>query len=150
MIAAYEEANREKSIVGLRHGIDHSLMIRPEHIAAAKRLGLVMGAEENMAENTESISRIYGADEVVKMSPIRSMIDAGIFEGDIALIAPELEPMNGDIVIALIDDEATVKRFFLAGSMVRLVPENSEMEPMVFPAEDVRILGKVKGILRQL
>lgn len=79
-----------------------------------------------------------------------SMIDAGIFEGDIALIAPELELVNGDIVVALIDDEATVKRFFLAKSMVRLVPENSEMAPMVFPAGDVRILGKVKGILRQL
>jgi hypothetical protein len=81
LIAAYEEANKEKSIVGMRHGIDHSLMILPEHIEAAKRLGLVMGAEENMAENTESISRVYGADEVVKMSPIRSMIDAGIIVG---------------------------------------------------------------------
>ena len=78
LIAAFEEANKEKSIVGMRHGIDHSLMILPEHIEAAKRLGLVMGAEENMAENTEAISRVYGADEVVKMSPIRSMIDAGV------------------------------------------------------------------------
>jgi predicted amidohydrolase YtcJ len=78
LIAAYEEAHRQKSIIGMRHGIDHSLMILPEHIEAAKRLGLVMGAEENMAENTEAISRVYGADEVVKMSPIRSMIDAGL------------------------------------------------------------------------
>jgi len=81
LLAAYEEANREKSIVGMRHGIDHSLMILPEHIEAAKRLGLVMGAEENMAESTESISRVYGADEVVKMSPIRTIIDAGIIVG---------------------------------------------------------------------
>ena len=78
LIAAYEEAHRQKSIIGMRHGIDHSLMILPEHIEAAKRLGLVMGAEENMAESTEAISRVYGADEVVKMSPIRSMIDAGL------------------------------------------------------------------------
>jgi predicted amidohydrolase YtcJ len=78
LIAAYEEAHRQKSIIGMRHGIDHSLMILPEHIEAAKRLGLVMGAEENMAENTKEISRVYGADEVVKMSPIRSMLDAGI------------------------------------------------------------------------
>ena len=78
LISAYEEAHRQKSIIGMRHGIDHSLMILPEHIAAAKRLGLVMGAEENMAESTEAISRVYGADEVVKMSPIRSMIDAGV------------------------------------------------------------------------
>ena len=81
LIAAYEEANKEQSIVHLRHGIDHSLMIRPEHIEAAKRLGLVFGAEENMAERAESISRVYGADEVVKMSPIRTIIDAGIIVG---------------------------------------------------------------------
>ncbi len=81
LLAAYEEANREQSIVSLRHGIDHSLMILPEHIEAAKRLGLVFGAEENMAESTEAISRIYGADEVVKMSPIRSIIDAGLIVG---------------------------------------------------------------------
>ncbi|MBI4824959.1 MAG: transcriptional repressor LexA [Nitrospirae bacterium] len=79
-----------------------------------------------------------------------SMIDAGILEGDIALIAPDAEPRNGDIVVALIGDEATVKRFFLAKSIVRLVPENKDMEPMVFPAEDVRIIGKVKGIMRSL
>ncbi len=81
LLAAYEEANREKSIVGLRHGVDHSLMILPEHIEAAKRLGLVFGAEENMAERAESISRVYGADEVVKMSPIRTIIDAGLIVG---------------------------------------------------------------------
>jgi predicted amidohydrolase YtcJ len=81
LLAAYEEANSQKSIVGMRHGIDHSLMILPEHIEAAKRLGLVFGAEENMAESTEAISRIYGADEVVKMSPIRSIIDAGLIVG---------------------------------------------------------------------
>lgn len=81
LLAAYEEANREKSIVGFRHGVDHSLMILPEHIEAAKRLGLVFGAEENMAERAESISRVYGADEVVKMSPIRTIIDAGLIVG---------------------------------------------------------------------
>ncbi len=81
LIAAYEEANKESSIVGLRHGIDHSLMIRPEHIEAAKRLGLVFGAEENMAGGTDRLAQIYGADEVVNMSPIRSMIDAGLIVG---------------------------------------------------------------------
>jgi len=56
-------------------------MIKPEHIEAAKRLGLVAGAEENMAERTEGMVKIYGADEVVKMSPIRTMIDSGIIVG---------------------------------------------------------------------
>jgi predicted amidohydrolase YtcJ len=81
LISAYEEANKEKSIVHLRHGIDHSLMIRPEHIEAIKRLGLVTGAEENSAEGTENLAKIYGADEVYKVSPIRTMIDAGIIVG---------------------------------------------------------------------
>ena len=81
LISAYEEANKEKSIVHLRHGIDHSLMIRPEHIEAVKRLGLVTGAEENSAEGTENLAKIYGADEVYKISPIRTMIDAGIIVG---------------------------------------------------------------------
>ncbi|MBI4842962.1 MAG: transcriptional repressor LexA [Nitrospirae bacterium] len=79
-----------------------------------------------------------------------SMIDAGILEGDIALISTEAEPKNGDIVVALIEDEATVKRFFLAKTIVRLVPENKEMTPMVFKAEEVKIIGRVKGILRRL
>ncbi len=81
LLAAYEEANKEKSIVNLRHGIDHSLMIRPEHIEAAIRLGLVAGAEENTAEGTENLVKIYGADEVFKISPIRTMLDAGIVVG---------------------------------------------------------------------
>ncbi len=81
LLAAYEEAHKEKSIVGLRHGVDHSLMIKPEHIEAGKRMGLVFGAEENAAENMERYAKIYGADEAVKMSPIRSMIDAGLIVG---------------------------------------------------------------------
>ena len=79
-----------------------------------------------------------------------SMIEAGIFEGDIALIEPGREPVDRDIVVALIEEEATIKRFFSEGAMVRLAPENSEMKPLLIRAEDVRIIGKVSGILRRL
>ena len=79
-----------------------------------------------------------------------SMIEAGIFEGDIALIEPGREPADREIVVALIGEEATIKRFFSEGAMVRLAPENSEMKPLVIRAEDVRIVGKVAGILRRL
>lgn len=79
-----------------------------------------------------------------------SMIEAGIFEGDIALIESGREPADRDIVVALIEEEATIKRFFSEGAMVRLAPENSEMKPVVIRAEDVRIVGKVTGILRRL
>lgn len=79
-----------------------------------------------------------------------SMIEAGIFEGDIALIEPGREPADREIVVALIGEEATIKRFFSEGAMVRLAPENSGMKPLVIRAEDVRIVGKVAGILRRL
>ncbi len=79
-----------------------------------------------------------------------SMIDAGIFEGDIALIAPHVEPANRDMVVALIEEEATIKRFFLKNGTVKLVPENKGMEPITLNAKDVKIIGKVVGILRRL
>ena len=79
-----------------------------------------------------------------------SMIEAGILDGDIALIAPEKEPRNRDIVIALIENEATIKRFFLKKKTVTLMPENKNMEPMTFSAKDVTIIGRVIGIMRTM
>ena len=79
-----------------------------------------------------------------------SMIEAGILEGDIALIAPEKEPRNRDIVVALIEDEATIKRFFLKKKTVTLMPENKNMKPMTFSPKDVTIIGRVIGIMRTM
>jgi repressor LexA len=78
-----------------------------------------------------------------------SMKGAGIMEGDIVVVRPGIEPRDGDIVVAIIEDEATVKRLFMKGSKVCLKPENPEMKPMVVSAEDVRILGKVVGLIRR-
>lgn len=78
-----------------------------------------------------------------------SMVEAGIFEGDIVLIDPRREPTNGDIVIALLDDEATIKRFYKDNITIRLVPENKTMKPIVVEPEKVQILGKVIGVLRK-
>ncbi len=79
-----------------------------------------------------------------------SMIEAGIFDGDIVLIAPGQEPVNRDIVVALIEDEATIKRFFLEKENITLVPENRRMKPMIFRADEVKIIGKVVGVMRSL
>ena len=78
------------------------------------------------------------------------MIEAGIFEGDIALVTPTNEAHNRDIVVALIEDEATIKRFFLKRNTVTLMPENKNMEPMKFSSKDVMIIGKVIGIMRTI
>ena len=79
-----------------------------------------------------------------------SMINAGIFEGDIVLIAPDGEIVNKDIVVALIGEDATIKRFFLKKDTVRLVPENNDMKPITLKAGEVKIIGKVAGVMRKL
>lgn len=75
-----------------------------------------------------------------------SMIDAGIFSGDIVIVQKEPIAENGDIVVALVGDEATVKRFFRENGKYRLQPENKSMEPIY--ADEVYILGRVQAVLR--
>lgn len=81
-----------------------------------------------------------------------SMIEAGIQEGDLVLVQPDPQPRNGEIVVALLNDEATVKRFYKDHAMIRLEPANARMKPiMIRPnQEDVRIIGKVVAIIRKL
>ena len=77
-----------------------------------------------------------------------SMIEAGIMDGDFVVVRQQSVATNGDIVVALIDDEATVKRFYKEANHIRLQPENSFMEPII--VKDVSVLGKVIGVLRRL
>jgi len=78
-----------------------------------------------------------------------SMVNAGIFDGDYILVEQKEVANNGDIVVAMIDgfeNEATVKTFYKEDGHVRLQPENDSMSPII--VQDVRILGKVKGVFR--
>lgn len=75
-----------------------------------------------------------------------SMINAGIFDGDQIIVAQQETAENGDIVVALLDDSATVKRFFKETDRIRLQPENDAMDPIF--ATDVQVLGKVVGLIR--
>ena len=81
-----------------------------------------------------------------------SMIDAAIMEGDLALVHPQATAENRDIVVAMIDGEATLKRFYLERDHVRLQPENPNMEPIIVRKGEgeVTIAGKVVGIYRRL
>ncbi len=76
-----------------------------------------------------------------------SMINAGIFEKDIIIVSQQNVAENGQIVVALIDDGATVKRFYKRKNKIILHPENDDMEDMVF--DKVTILGVVKGLIRK-
>lgn len=75
-----------------------------------------------------------------------SMIEAGILDGDFVVVEQRTYADNGDIVVAMIDDSATVKRFYKEKGRYRLQPENSEMEPII--ADEVSILGKVVASIR--
>ena len=76
-----------------------------------------------------------------------SMINAGIYDKDLIIVQKCETADNGNIVVALIDDSATVKRFFKKNGKIILHPENDAMEDMIF--EDVQILGIVKGLIRK-
>lgn len=75
-----------------------------------------------------------------------SMINVGILDGDNILVKRQKDARNGDIVVALVDDSATVKTFYRENGHIRLQPENDDMDPIIVP--DCEILGKVFGVFR--
>ncbi len=77
-----------------------------------------------------------------------SMIEAGIMDGDFLIVKEQTDAANGEIVVALVEDEATVKRFYRRDRFIELVPENSAMQPII--VEQVQIAGKVAGLLRKM
>ena len=77
-----------------------------------------------------------------------SMIEAGILDGDFILVKKQNDAKNGEIVVALIGDEATVKTFYKEKDHIRLQPENHTMDPIIVP--DCKILGKVAGVFRKM
>ena len=81
-----------------------------------------------------------------------SMIDALITDGDIVIFTPTSQARNGDMVAAWLplNEEATLKRFYLEGDTVRLQPENKDMDPIIVPAENVQVHGRVVGVIRRM
>lgn len=80
-----------------------------------------------------------------------SMIDAGIFEGDLVIINPQTNANNGDIVVARIDDEVTVKVYEIKNQQIKLIPQNKNYEPIVIKnINEFSIVGKVTGVIRWL
>jgi repressor LexA len=106
-------------------------------------------AEENIEDQME-IPAVIGADGGDYALRVRgdSMRDAGILEGDYVVVHPADDADNGQIVVAMIEDEATVKRLRRVDGRVHLMPENDAFEPIV--ADEVTLSGVVVGVLRKL
>jgi repressor LexA len=105
-------------------------------------------AVENIEEYFP-LPKDFARYEDVFMLKIRgdSMIEAGIFDGDMVLVKKDSFASNGDIIVALVEEEATVKRFFKEGAKYRLQPENPTMEPII--TDELTVLGKVIGLVRR-
>jgi repressor LexA len=115
------------------------------HVAA----GQPVLAEENI-EDYVDVPAVAGGEEGEYLRRVRgdSMKNAGILEGDFVVVRPQETAQDNDIVVALVGEEATVKRFFRENDHVRLQPENPAMEPI--RSKEVRVLGQVVGVLRKV
>ena len=111
--------------------------------------GLPVLAVENI-EDYFPLPKDFGEQGTLFMLRVTgdSMIEAGILDGDYVIVRQQENAENGEIVVALLEDEATVKRFFKEKDKLRLQPENRFMEPII--VEDASILGKVIGVVRRI
>ena len=106
-------------------------------------------AEENI-EDYVSVPAIAGGDEGEYVLRVRgdSMKDAGILEGDMVVVHAQDTAHDGEVVVALLGEEATVKRFFRESDHIRLQPENDAIEPI--RSKEVKVLGRVVGVMRSI
>ncbi len=132
--------------------IDDNFNLTRREVTNVPMVGRVAAGEPILAvENVESYFPIpteYMPNSEAFMLKVKgeSMINAGIFDGDNVLVEKCNTARNGDMVVALVDDSATVKTFYKEGDHIRLQPENDTMEPIIVP--DCEILGKVFGVFR--
>jgi repressor LexA len=106
-------------------------------------------ADENIEDHV-TVDPRAGGDEGEFVLTVRgdSMVEAGILAGDLVVVHPQDTATDGDIVVALLGEDATVKRFYKESDHVRLQPENETMEPI--RSREVQILGRVVGVLRKV
>ncbi|MCR5553359.1 MAG: transcriptional repressor LexA [bacterium] len=111
--------------------------------------GLPITAIENIDDYVSLPSNIFNTNDDLFILNVtgESMINAGIYDGDKIIVRKQSDAKNGDKVIALIDDSATVKTFYKENGHIRLQPENDTMEPIIVP--DCQILGIVVGLIRK-
>jgi repressor LexA len=124
---------------------------RPLPLVGRVAAGQPILAEENIEEyiDVPAFLRRDDADFVLRVRG-DSMADAGIFNGDFIVVHAQDQVQNGEIVVALVGDEATTKRFYNEGRTVRLQPENELYEPIIVNADEVELVGRVVGVLRKL
>ncbi|MEM9293687.1 MAG: transcriptional repressor LexA [Acidobacteriota bacterium] len=116
-------------------------------IAAGRPIEAIQG-RDRLEVPGHLLSRRPGEHYVLRVAG-ESMIEEGIHDGDLVVVLSRDDAETGDMVVALVDDEATLKRFYPEGEQVRLQPANPQMKPIFVPADQLRIQGVVVGLMRK-
>ena len=150
VVSERQERSEESSgpkLANVSIDVDANLITLP--VVGRVAAGQPILAEQNIEENLSLPTSIVG-DYSSFILRVRgdSMINAGIFDGDYIVVKEQKDAHNGEIVVALIDDSATVKTFYRERYRVRLQPENDTMEPIY--VKDPIILGRVTALIRTI
>ena len=141
----YREYEEEKVFHTKENGVDYLEVPVIGQVAA----GQPILAVENV-ERTFPLPMDFAKNKDVFMLRVKgdSMINIGIYEGDYVIVRREDTASNGDVIVALVDDSATVKTFYKENGYFRLQPENDSMEPII--VNELKVLGKVVGLYRMM
>lgn len=126
--------------------------LQPLPLVGRVAAGAPILAEENIEDQVDvpGFLRRDDGDFVLRVRG-DSMIDAGIFDADLIVVHPQVQTADGEIVVVRVgEDEATTKRIYRDGASVRLESENDNYAPIIVHADDVQLVGRVVGVLRQL
>jgi repressor LexA len=147
------DPSKPRAIELLQGGVDKVVnAVRPSNgipLVGSVAAGAPILAEENVEEYLE-VPDVIGGEDGDYILQIRgeSMKNAGILDADYVVVRSVEEAGNGEIVVALLGEEATVKRYFREPDHIRLQPENEEMDPII--TTDARVVGKVVGVFRKV
>ena len=146
------DPTKPRAIELLDRAVEHvRQIVKPEGLPLVGQVaaGSPVLAEENI-EDYLVVPEVAGGEVGQYVLRVRgdSMVDAGILEGDFVVVRPQDTAQDGEIVVALVGEEATVKRFFRENDHVRLQPANAAMEPI--RSREVRVLGRVVGLFRSV
>ncbi len=151
-VHAYLKILEEGGYISRQSGLNRAIRLPGETVARVPLLGHVTAGLPILAveEVEDYVPYSGGRYDPRELFALRvrgtSMINAGIMNGDVVIVHRTPAAENGDIVVALIGDEATVKRFFAENGHIRLQPENDEYEPII--VKECTVLGKVISLVR--
>lgn len=142
-----EDGSAQEKLVAVQEDVDKNSITLP--LVGRVAAGVPILAEQNVEETLTLPTSIVGdASSFILRVRGESMINAGIFDGDYIVVKEQHDAHDGEIVVALIDDSATVKTFYREKDRIRLQPENDHMSPIY--ADNTVILGRVTALIRSL